>query len=1606
MPEHIADLAESYIHDLLDQPDAARVQAHCEACHVCREAVDQARARLARFKAVKGAKASPQLVQATLAKMGAAGRRVRWRTRFACAALGSVAAAAILLVCMNAYVQNMEATPYDLILLGQRDLLASANFPLRVRLLDRKANAAVAGAKLTIELIHAQSRKVEVRLTSTTDANGGCTPVIPIQHLSGDYDLRVTAETPKGPEVIEEHIHIARSWKIMLTSDKPVYQPGQTIHLRALALQRLNLKPASEQEAVFTIADPHNNIIFKDEGKTSRFGIAATDCPLASEILEGDYVVSCKIGDTQTRLVVEVKKYTLPKFKVDVTFDRPFYQPGDTVKATVHADYFFGKPVANGTVEIQLKGEKNSWTERTDEQGVYTLDYTIPKNLAQADRDASLGFEVKVTDSARQVATQRAERRVTRNAVHLDVIPENGRLVSGVSNKVYVLTSTADGRPLPLRILASVGEQEIRTATNDLGVGVFEIKPSGQSTIATVRVLLPKSLSVRSAVGVAFDASRGLDGEGTVLARRRVDLGGFVGNDFLLRTDKAVYTAGDLLTVHALGGSAPVFVDLIKEGQTIVSDTIAIQGNEGECRLQLPLELAGTTELCAYRLDGGAAIQKTRVVYVRTPDQVQIATTIDDKPYRPGQQAKLNFRLTDAKGAPVQGALSLVAVDEAVLSVIRERPGMERDFYSLKPEMLATVTRLGSWPLEQENSGNAEENALREQALVAGTVAPGRRHHTYYDETHLTHLAEIKKAQGIYATWIARGWFTLVVFGLVVGYCAFWLYGIWLRFSKELITSLHVIGGMLLLPLVCGIAFLPLGDNEPIWGTIPNPQRAATKKNVQWRLTEGAMTTNSVEYFDDSGSMSQPASETMGFYPPATSLVVRAGSRITGRFRPMLWEEFAKAYNDPVRIREYFPETLRWEPQLITDEEGRTSLDLELADSITSWRLSASAVTADGRLGATEKPLKVFQPFFVDLNLPVALTRGDEVAVPVVVYNYLDRPQTVVLTLADGDWFTRLEDAEKRVELAPGQVLATSYRLRVDKVGDHALTVTARGGDVSDAVKRRIEVLPNGRRFEEVTNGSLQDPATVTLDVPQNAVEGSAKAVVKIYPSGFSQLVEGLDGIFRMPSGCFEQTSSTTYPNILALDYLQKSRQSQPEIEKKAQQYIHLGYQRLLSFEVSGGGFDWFGRAPANRTLTAYGLMEFEDMARVHSIDPQIISRTQKWLLQQRNKDGSWTPEGHVPHDAVDQTGDEAEQYLAATAYIAWAVFADPKTTDADGKTRTYLKSFSPEEIKNPYTLALVCLALGRLDADAAKKYLGRLDRMKTAENQGRLAHWSQPRDARTAFHGTGRSGDVETTALAALALQRDGNHRATAGAALAWLVTQKDARGTWHSTQATVLSLKALLGGMSPGGDDKERRVEVRLDDRLVEEIVIPANRSEVMAQLDLSKHLIAGRRQLMLREKSDTAAGYQVMFRYHVDGAMKPDQGDLLAVDLAYDRTELTVGDVLTAKAKVTNRMDAPAAMVMLDLPVPAGFAPILDDIEKLQEQGVVAKFQVLPQSVLLYLRELLPAGKPLEVTHKLRATMPVELTASGARVYEYYDPDRQAQSAAARIKVKPVQ
>jgi uncharacterized protein YfaS (alpha-2-macroglobulin family) len=718
----------------------------------------------------------------------------------------------------------------------------------------------------------------------------------------------------------------------------------------------------------------------------------------------------------------------------------------------------------------------------------------------------------------------------------------------------------------------------------------------------------------------------------------------------------------------------------------------------------------------------------------------------------------------------------------------------------------------------------------------------------------------------------------------------------------------------------------------------------------------------------------------------------------------------------PPRIRRWFPETLLWRPELITDENGVAVLDITpLADSITTWRLSASVVSKEGSLGASSQPIKVFQTFFVDVNTPVALTRNDQVGVPIVVYNYLNEKQTVSLDVAAAGWFERTDGASDNkltLVLGPGEVRSLTLPIRALHVGKHELQITATGGTVADAIRKEIEVDPEGKKYEVVASGTLTEPQQVSVVAPPEAIPGSVKAIVKLYPSSFSQLVEGLDNIFQMPSGCFEQTSSTTYPNILALDYLRRTKKSVPEVEAKARQYIHLGYQRLLSFEIKNGttpsgGFDWFGNPPANRVLTAYGLMEFEDMARVHDVDPNLIARTRAWLLAQRQPDGTWQAD-HGLHEG--QLGSGYEQMnknatLLTTAYVAWAVFSGQGSSD-HGATATYLKAQKPELVEDPYTLAVMMAALVAMDnkAPELKMLAARLDSLKKTDEAGKRVWWEKPTAPEQGgfrpFYGNGDAGAIETTAMAALALLKTGGQPANVRGALTWLVEKKDSRGTWHSTQATILALKALLEGTGAAlGGESTREIEIALDGAVTRKVTIPTDQSDVMQFIDLSDEVATGKQTLSLKELTDTGTVFQVIFRYH---APEIDQqiASTLAVNVEYDRSKLKVDDLVTAKATVSNTGAETAPMVMVDLPIPPGFAIETDALEGLQAARTIAKYQLTPRQAIIYLREI-PAGKSMTIEYQLKATMPVKVQVAPAEVYEYYNPAKRARGKPSNLE-----
>ncbi|MCP4514677.1 MAG: hypothetical protein GY824_05530, partial [Delftia sp.] len=169
------------------------------------------------------------------------------------------------------------------------------------------------------------------------------------------------------------------------------------------------------------------------------------------------------------------------------------------------------------------------------------------------------------------------------------------------------------------------------------------------------------------------------------------------------------------------------------------------------------------------------------------------------------------------------------------------------------------------------------------------------------------------------------------------------------------------------------------------------------------------------------------------------------------------------------RLRQYFPETLYWAPEVLTDEGGFVSLEIPMADSITTWRLTALASSQDGRLGTVTRGVRVFQDFFVDVDLPVALTQGDEISIPVGVFNYLPQAQEVRLEVQAEAWFELLGQNEQTLTIASNDIEVVYFPIRVlnplassgQGFGRRGFQVTAWGSHMSDAVRREVSVVPN-----------------------------------------------------------------------------------------------------------------------------------------------------------------------------------------------------------------------------------------------------------------------------------------------------------------------------------------------------------------------------------------------------------------------------------------------------------------------------------------------------------------------------------------------------------------
>jgi uncharacterized protein YfaS (alpha-2-macroglobulin family) len=711
---------------------------------------------------------------------------------------------------------------------------------------------------------------------------------------------------------------------------------------------------------------------------------------------------------------------------------------------------------------------------------------------------------------------------------------------------------------------------------------------------------------------------------------------------------------------------------------------------------------------------------------------------------------------------------------------------------------------------------------------------------------------------------------------------------------------------------------------------------------------------------------------------------------------------------DAPHIRSYFPEALYINPEILTDGNGDASISIPIADSITTWRMAMLASTQSGALGSASSTLKVFQDFFVDLDLPVTLTQGDRVSIPIAVYNYSGKPGEVSLKLQPGDWYSLDNDTpDKTLSVESGRVGGSHFTINANRIGKFKLTLTARmvgdhGANVGeDVVVREIEIIPNGREQNIVFNGRIDKSERRELAFPAASIPDATSVLVRLYPGPLSQIVEGMDSILRMPGGCFEQTSSSTYPNVLALDYMKRIKKLTPEVHAKAEGYIANGYQRLLTFEVPGGGFSWFGQAPANKILTAYGLMEFNDMSKVSDVDPRLIERTSSWLANQQQPDGSWKPDtSFINEGATNRFNSDT---LRITAYIAWSLTNTGYNGSAIERAKHFIESYTGS---NPDTYTLAVIANFATDYGKDREFTNRsmqalIDSRTEKDEQ---VSWSAKE---TGVYSTGQSAAIETTGLATQALLKWGQAFDTAHKALNYLSSKKQASGNWGTTQATIMALRALLLATQLSASDVNGALDVEVDGKPVETLKLDTENNDLLHQF-VFKNIDAHKSSAVeLRFNGSGTLAYQIVGRYFTPWEDKP-AAEALSIEVAYDRTHLAQNDIATATATIVNNLPKTANMVMVDLGIPPGFELLSEDLQSFQEKtrgqqgGRLEKFSLTATQAILYFNAL-SAKQTVTLNVRLRAKYPIRARTFQSRVYEYYDPAVNAIAHLVQLEVK---
>jgi len=355
---------------------------------------------------------------------------------------------------------------------------------------------------LAVTLVDAKQKATPLAIDWKRYGDGSTGELTLPEVPDGDYKLHAEYETKLGKGELDVPLPLYTPARIHVITDRPLYEPGNTVKFRAVVLRARDLGPLDGRPGMWTVKDPSGDVLLEEKASAGEWGVVSGTFPIDKGAPTGNWRVAWVSNDAVDEVSFTVEPFTLPRFRVEAATGKPFYGPGEAPSIKGAVLYSSGAPVAKATLDIQWD-INGAWPPPVEWQAKL-----LPK---QAQTAANGRFELelpkipddlqgKTTMTARISAVDPAGDRVegqalvllSRDGIQVSAVTELGDgLVQSFNNRLYVRVTTPDGRvvsnaKIKVKRTWQPNDNGIAAELDEDGVASLQIDPG-----APVNVVIP-----------------------------------------------------------------------------------------------------------------------------------------------------------------------------------------------------------------------------------------------------------------------------------------------------------------------------------------------------------------------------------------------------------------------------------------------------------------------------------------------------------------------------------------------------------------------------------------------------------------------------------------------------------------------------------------------------------------------------------------------------------------------------------------------------------------------------------------------------------------------------------------------------------------------------------------------------------------------------------------------------------------------------------------------------------------------------------------------------------------------------------------------------------